>query len=51
MKRLLNGEQDLFLQATGLQNGDRFLDTTAGLCSDSIIARVCGWGKWISTCM
>ena len=38
MKRLLNGEQDLFLQATGLQNGDRFLDTTAGLCSDSIIA-------------
>lgn len=38
MKRLLNGEQDLFLQATGLQKGDRFLDTTAGLCSDSMIA-------------
>jgi 16S rRNA G966 N2-methylase RsmD len=38
LKRLLKGEQDLFLQATNLQKGDRFLDTTAGLCSDSIIA-------------
>ncbi|TQR20706.1 class I SAM-dependent methyltransferase [Psychrobacillus vulpis] len=38
MKRLLKGEKDLFLQATGLQEGDCFLDTTAGLCSDSIVA-------------
>lgn len=38
MKRLVKGEQDLFLQATALQKGDRFLDTTAGLCSDSMIA-------------
>lgn len=38
MKRLLNGEQDSFLEAVGLEEGDRFLDTTAGLCSDSIIA-------------
>jgi 16S rRNA G966 N2-methylase RsmD len=38
LKRLLKGEQDVFLQATNLQKGDRFLDTTAGLCSDSIIA-------------
>ncbi|QFF98899.1 hypothetical protein PB01_08670 [Psychrobacillus glaciei] len=38
LKRLLKGEHDVFLQATNLQKGDRFLDTTAGLCSDSIIA-------------
>lgn len=38
MKRLLNGEQDSFLDAVGLKEGDYFLDTTAGLCSDSIIA-------------
>ena len=38
MKRLVNGEQDSFLQATRLEEGDFFLDTTAGLCSDSIIA-------------
>lgn len=38
MKRLLNGEQDSFLEATRLEKGDYFLDTTAGLCSDSIIA-------------
>lgn len=38
IKRLLNGEQDSFLEATGLQEGDSFLDTTAGLCSDSIMA-------------
>lgn len=38
MKRLLNGEQDSFLEAVGLKKGDHFLDTTAGLCSDSIIA-------------
>lgn len=38
MKRLLNGEKDLLLEALNLQEGDRFLDTTAGLCSDSILA-------------
>jgi len=38
IKRLLNGEQDSFLEATCLEKGDHFLDTTAGLCSDSIIA-------------
>ena len=38
MKRLLKGEQDLFLEAVELEKGDHFLDTTAGLCSDSIIA-------------
>lgn len=38
IKRLLNGEQDSFLEATGLKAADHFLDTTAGLCSDSIIA-------------
>jgi len=37
-KRLLNGEQDSMLEATGLTKGDSFLDTTAGLSSDSIIA-------------
>ncbi len=38
MKRILNGEKDLLLEALNLQVGDRFLDTTAGLCSDSILA-------------
>ncbi|MFJ8064934.1 class I SAM-dependent methyltransferase [Psychrobacillus sp. NPDC096426] len=38
MKRILNGEKDLLLEALDLQKGDRFLDTTAGLCSDSILA-------------
>jgi len=38
MKRLINGELDSFLEATRLEEGDHFLDTTAGLCSDSIIA-------------
>ena len=38
MKRLINGEPDSFLEATRLEEGDHFLDTTAGLCSDSIIA-------------
>lgn len=38
MKRILNGEKDLLLEALDLQIGDRFLDTTAGLCSDSILA-------------
>ena len=38
LKRILKGEPDLFLQATDLHAGDCFLDTTAGLCSDSLIA-------------
>lgn len=38
MKRILNGEKDLLLEALDLQQGDHFLDTTAGLCSDSILA-------------
>lgn len=38
IKRLLNGGQDPFLEAVSLNSGDLFLDTTAGLCSDSIIA-------------
>ena len=38
LKRILKGEPDLFLQATDLHPGDSFLDTTAGLCSDSLIA-------------
>lgn len=38
IKRLLRGEHDPFLQATKLQNGDRFLDCTLGLASDSIVA-------------
>lgn len=38
MKRILNGECDLLLQALDLQNGERFLDLSAGLCSDSILA-------------
>ena len=38
LKRLINGEQDSMLEATGLTKGDSFLDTTAGLSSDSIIA-------------
>ncbi len=38
LKRLLNGETDPFLVATGLSPGDSFLDCTLGLASDSIIA-------------
>ncbi|SDN06700.1 Putative SAM-dependent methyltransferase [Psychrobacillus sp. OK028] len=38
IKRLLQGEQDSFLESVRLEKGDCFLDTTAGLCSDSIIA-------------
>ncbi|SES09470.1 class I SAM-dependent methyltransferase [Psychrobacillus sp. OK032] len=38
IKRIQNGEKDLLLDALNLQKGDSFLDTTAGLCSDSIIA-------------
>ncbi|WP_144513207.1 class I SAM-dependent methyltransferase [Bacillus sp. FJAT-22090] len=38
MKRILNGDKDVLLEALDLQSGDRFLDLTAGLCSDSILA-------------
>ncbi|WP_298467776.1 class I SAM-dependent methyltransferase [uncultured Psychrobacillus sp.] len=38
LKRLLKAGKDPFLEATGLKLGERFLDTTAGLCSDSLIA-------------
>lgn len=38
MKRLIKGDKDPFLLATELSKGDKFLDTTAGLCSDSLIA-------------
>lgn len=47
IKRLLNGEQDSFLEAAGLEEGDHFLDTTAGLCSDSIIASYAVGGSGI----
>lgn len=38
LKRIIRGERDPFLEATDLKQGDEFLDTTAGLCSDSLIA-------------
>lgn len=38
LKRLLKTEKDPFLEATRLKVGENFLDTTAGLCSDSLIA-------------
>lgn len=38
LKRILKNEREPFLEATGLIAGDKFLDTTAGLCSDSLIA-------------
>ena len=47
MKRLLKGEQDSFLEATSLEVGDHFLDTTAGLCSDSIIASYAVGGEGV----
>ncbi|MGY2645999.1 class I SAM-dependent methyltransferase [Bacillus inaquosorum] len=37
-KRFLRGEQEPMLQATGLSEGDTFLDCTLGLGSDAIIA-------------
>lgn len=37
MINLLRGEPDRFLEATGLQNGDFFLDATLGLGSDALI--------------
>ncbi len=38
LKRLMHGEEDPMIEAAGLMEGDSFLDTTAGLSSDSIIA-------------
>ena len=38
LKRIIRGERDPFLDATDLKSGEEFLDTTAGLCSDSLIA-------------
>lgn len=38
LKRLLKGETDPLIEAAQLQAGDRFLDCTLGLASDSIIA-------------
>lgn len=38
LKRILQDEREPFLEATALSTGDAFLDTTAGLCSDSLIA-------------
>ena len=40
LKRILKGESDPFLDATNLTVGDKFLDCTMGLASDSIIASV-----------
>lgn len=38
VKRIMRGEPDLFLQACNLKSGERFLDCTLGLASDSIVA-------------
>lgn len=37
IKRLLRGETDLLLEASGIQAGDKVIDCTAGLASDSIV--------------
>ncbi|UOQ47697.1 class I SAM-dependent methyltransferase [Gracilibacillus caseinilyticus] len=39
-KRLLKGEGDPFIQATGLRSGMSYLDCTLGLASDAIIASI-----------
>lgn len=36
--QILRGEGDRFLQATGLQEGDSFLDATLGLGTDALVA-------------
>jgi 16S rRNA (guanine1516-N2)-methyltransferase len=36
-KRLLNGEGDAMIEASGAEKGDRVLDCTAGLATDSIV--------------
>ncbi|WP_409251101.1 class I SAM-dependent methyltransferase [Bacillus sp. SCS-153A] len=38
IKRILKGEEDPFIQTTGLKTGMRLLDCTMGMASDSIIA-------------
>ncbi|MEZ2658503.1 class I SAM-dependent methyltransferase [Aneurinibacillus aneurinilyticus] len=38
IKRLLNGDTDVMVQACGLRKGDSFLDCTLGLAADSIVA-------------
>ncbi len=38
VKRLMRGEHDPFIEATGLQQGMTFLDCTLGMASDSIVA-------------
>ncbi|MEH7381899.1 class I SAM-dependent methyltransferase [Bacillus sp. JJ1533] len=38
MKRLMKGEHDPFIQASGLEKGNTILDCTLGLGSDSIVA-------------
>ncbi|MDG5470577.1 class I SAM-dependent methyltransferase [Jeotgalibacillus sp. ET6] len=38
LKRLMNGENDPFINAAGLQKGNSFLDCTLGLGADSIVA-------------
>ncbi|WP_099362814.1 class I SAM-dependent methyltransferase [Fredinandcohnia onubensis] len=38
MKRIMNGEHDPFIQASGLTQGNSILDCTLGLGSDSIVA-------------
>jgi 16S rRNA (guanine1516-N2)-methyltransferase len=37
IKRLMNGEHDVLLQVANLVDGDRVLDCTAGMASDSIV--------------
>lgn len=50
MKRIMNGEHDPFIQASGLMEGNTILDCTLGLGSDSIVASfvVGGTGKVMS---
>ncbi|MCC3358428.1 class I SAM-dependent methyltransferase [Bacillus sp. REN16] len=38
MKRIVKGEHDPFIQASGLKEGSTFLDCTLGMGSDSIVA-------------
>ncbi|HHY27954.1 MAG TPA: class I SAM-dependent methyltransferase [Desulfitobacterium dehalogenans] len=47
--QILRGEGDRFLEATGLQEGDVFLDATLGLGTDALVAamQVGGQGKVI----
>jgi 16S rRNA G966 N2-methylase RsmD len=49
LKRIHRGESDPFLSAADLKTGDRFLDCTLGLGSDSIIASYAVGEKGIVT--